>query len=228
MRRSIMLGLAFVAPLSAAVAQGEKDFAAYAGIVTSSLGAFAPSAPVVTSEVGPQSFAMRYGRLELEDSPLSSYGARAEFAAGRGRLGLNAGVGTCSGCEEVYHVGADWHVPLVDGALRFGLRPAASMSFFTGDDADEGGWSVALGAPIGIPLRGEGSPRVLPYLEPAFAFAGIRGEEGESGTRPMLGGGLLVASRSGRVGVQLGFQKVFIDDGDLTWGLALTFGGGPR
>ena len=229
MRRSILLGLVCVAPLSTANAQAsDKEFAAYAALVTGTVGAYAPAAPLTSAEVGPWSLLVRYGRHGLEDdAALSNFGLRGEFDPGRGRLGISAGVGTCSGCDNMLQFGLDWFVPLVDQGVRFGLRPSGSLGFFTGDDADDGSWSLALGAPIAIPVK-SGHTMVLPYLEPAYGFGGIRGEFGESGSRPMLGGGILVAGRSGRYGLQLGFQKIFIDGGELTWGVGMTVGGGVR
>jgi hypothetical protein len=65
--------------------------------------------------------------------------------------------------------------------------------------------------------------RVIPFVTPAVGFGALTGDNGDSGIRPMLGGGVGIVAANG-FGISAGFQKVFIDEGETVIGLAITLG----
>jgi hypothetical protein len=89
----------------------------------------------------------------------------------------------------------------------------------------EGGtiWSATAGLPVAL-VAGAGSGlRLAPFLTPAFGFGYVTGQgESESGTRMLLGGGVGIMGAN-RFGVSVGFQKVFIEDGQTTIGINASF-----
>jgi hypothetical protein len=48
-------------------------------------------------------------------------------------------------------------------------------------------------------------------------------EDAESGTRFMLGGGIGMLFASSGLGVDVGFQRVFIEDGDTLVGIGVSY-----
>ena len=88
--------------------------------------------------------------------------------------------------------------------------------------------SLSAEAPVAFTVGGASSGRFTLFLTPGFGW-GRMSEDDESldGTRPMLGGGAHFAT-SGGVGVTLGAQKVFVDEGKATLGLGVSFPLGGR
>ena len=66
------------------------------------------------------------------------------------------------------------------------------------------------------------------FIVPGFGFGRVSDDEddvdSESGTRPMLGGGFSIAGRQSSFALHVGFQKVFVEDGDMSIGLGMSFG----
>ena len=95
------------------------------------------------------------------------------------------------------------------------------------------GTSATIGLPVSLVAK-SGNYSVVPHLTPRFGWGSAEmkaefsddpasnAEETESGTRFMLGGGVGVYFQNG-VGVTLGFQKVFIEDGSAAIGLGVTW-----
>ncbi|HKW12053.1 MAG TPA: hypothetical protein VJO33_16825 [Gemmatimonadaceae bacterium] len=67
--------------------------------------------------------------------------------------------------------------------------------------------------------------RIAPFLTPGFGWGRLSGSgDSISGTRFLLGGGVTLQSLTNDIGVNVGFQKVFIDRGETMFGVSLIFG----
>lgn len=236
MRRSFLLlpGLCMLLLVAPACEPIEGDAAAYFALTLTPLGGFAPLASAARlEEPAAGAVSLRYGRITVDDdNAVNNIGISGDFGAGAGRLGITAGAATCSGCDPLIMLGADWTTPLLrrsssDGSFGLGLTTAVGAGIPTENDAD----GVALSGSLGLPLSMiAGNPtglRVIPYITPAVGFGALTGDDGASDVRLMLGGGIGIVSASG-YGVSAGVQKVFIDGGEAVLGVALTIGGRKR
>jgi hypothetical protein len=233
MRRAFLLVSILPAALLArsTQAQSEGDAAAYLALTLTPIGAFAPVARASWLDGSASgAFALRYGRLSYDDDDaIHNIGVGGDFGAGPGRLGITAGAVTCSGCDAILILGADWTTSLVRRAsteqpIGVGMTIAGGAGIPTAEGAD----GMALSASVGLPMTMvAGNPtgfRVIPYVTPAIGFGTLTGEGGASGVRPMLAGGIGLLAANG-VGLSAGLQKVFMEGGEAVLGLALTIGG---
>jgi len=119
------------------------------------------------------------------------------------------------------------------GRVTLSVRTAGSWSFDAGSDRYA---SATVGAPIAFSAR-EGHYRILAFGAPGIAWGSLKtktfvnpqtGELGpfdHSGARGMLSGGIgFLPDRAG-VGVQIGFQKIFVSQAGAQYGAALTWSG---
>jgi len=171
--------------------------------------------------------------------------ASASFLGGRLGIGANAAyiVPDCPigfECRGNASAGGSAIVRLVNaavgdsaGRVTLSLRTAGSWSFNAGSDRYA---SATVGTPIAFSAR-EGSYRILAFGAPGIAWGSLKsktfvnpqtGELGpfdHSGARGMLSGGVgFLPDRSG-VGLQLGFQKIFVTGAGTQYGAALTWNG---
>ena len=88
-----------------------------------------------------------------------------------------------------------------------------------------------MGLPLSLVAKSPGVT-VVPMLRPGFAYGHSSGEvefdgeteeASESGTRFMLGGGVGLFFVNRGLGLHVGAQKVFIEDGKTVIGLGVTF-----
>ena len=205
-------------------AQDLGDFAAYAALIFTPIGAFVPLPPV-TGAGGGSAFVVRYGNLDpgAGSGSLHNLSLGGDIAMERGRLGLTLGTTTCDGCDGNIMAGVDYTAMLTQDVLTIGLRPAIGFWKLL----DDGGSALSLGLslPVGAKLGGVTGPYFVPYIVPGFGFGRTSGDgDSESGTRPMLGGGFSIAARQSTFAIHLGFQKVFIEDGDMSLGLGMSLG----
>lgn len=215
---------------SAAGAQNEGDLAAYIAMVWTHQGALPPEVYGVPSRaVG---FAARYGSIApwgAGDDQFTNLGISADFQAGaRSRFGVTAGSvqSDCDDCDAFFNFGADletslqsWTLP--GYALELRIKPA--VGFTPGPDGAD---VTAMTASVGLPLllRSGNEIVVTPYAVPAIGFGRLsNGEESESGVRFLFGAGVRIESARHGVGALAGLQKVFIEDGEMTVGVGLTF-----
>jgi hypothetical protein len=206
-------------------AQDAGDIAAYAALSFTPLGAFVPS-PAPPSGARGSAFVFRYGTIDLGGDlagSVHSFSIGGDFAMDRGRLGLTVGGTTCEDCDGSIMAGLDYTLSLSQSVVSVALRPAVGFSKPLEDD----GTALTFGAslPLGVELSGTTGPIFIPYLVPGIGFGRLSGDEdSESGMRPMLGGGFAIAGRQSTFAVHLGFQKVFIDEGETTFGLGFSIG----
>jgi hypothetical protein len=84
--------------------------------------------------------------------------------------------------------------------------------------------ALSGGVPIAL-VAGGPTLKVAPFLTPAVGWGRVS-DSGDSvnGARFLLGGGVAFQSLTSGVGVNVGFQKVFIDGGDTMFGISLVLG----
>ena len=130
----------------------------------------------------------------------------------------------------------------LDGALGFSSGEVldAHFDFGGGDEADIKfslrSLSGAVSFPLALVVRQPGL-LVVPHFRPGFGYGratidleasdptGEQDEEDtESGTRFMLGGGVSFLFPNQGFGIEVGMQKVFIDEGDTVVGIGISFG----
>jgi hypothetical protein len=222
-----LLALVVMAGPTRAFAQDVGDFAAYAALILTPVGGFVPLAPVTSAASG-SAFVIRYGNLDAGGGgcSLHNFSLGGDLVTQHGRLGLTLGASACDGCDGNIMAGIDYTALLTQDVLSIGLRPALGFSKVL----DGGGTALSLGLslPVGARLGGVTGPVFVPYVVPGFGFGRVSddGEDGESesGTRPMLGGGFSIAGRQSSFALHVGFQKVFIEDGDMSIGFGMSFG----
>ena len=96
------------------------------------------------------------------------------------------------------------------------------------------GYSATLGVPMSIVAK-SGNFSIVPHITPRVGFGSaelkidhsendptIESEDTDSDMRFMLGGGVGIYFQNG-VGLTLGFQKIFIEDGSAAVGLGMTW-----
>jgi hypothetical protein len=195
-----VLGLMVLANPTRVIAQDEGDYAAYFALNFTPLGAFVPLPPPASAARG-SAFVFRYGNLDLgsgSDGSLHNFAIGGDFSTGRGRLGLTLGGTTCDGC---------------DGNIMAGLDYTATLT------------QNVVSLPVGAELSGATGPVFTPFLVPGIGYGRLSSDEdSESGMRPMLGGGLAISSRKSTFAAHVGFQKVFIDEGEMAFGLGFSIG----
>src|SRR5262245_27188967 len=220
-----LLVLAVIGSPTRMSAQDAGDIAAYFALTLTPPGAFVPLPPPGASARG-SAFVARYGNLNLgsDDGSLHNVALGGDFAMRRGRVGLTLGGTTCDGCDEIIMAGLDYTATLTRNVVAVALRPA--VGFAKPTDGDGTVLSLSLSLPVGVELSGATSPIFAPFIVPGIGFGRVCGEGGsESGTRPFLGGGVSLCGRRSAFGLHVGFQKVFVQDGDMTFGVGLSIGG---
>jgi hypothetical protein len=153
-------------------------------------------------------------------------------------------------CKRGFMIGVNWLAPLStgkvsEGGASFTIGIDGTVGFEKGDvlelrfpptgeflKARNTSLSAALGLPLALVAR-SGTMALVPHLTPRFAYGrlslefeesgGVSEEDSESGTRFMLGGGLELLFGASGFGIDLGFQKVFIEDGDTVLGFGLSY-----
>ena len=135
-----------------------------------------------------------------------------------------------------------------DAGSRFDIGLDGTAGYATGDILDlrfdDGvtqeqfslaakGTTLTVGVPVSVTAK-SGTFNFIPFIIPRFGWGnadmelidelnpGLSEEVSESGVRFMLGGGLALVFGNG-LGASVGFQKIFIEDGDTTIGFGLSW-----
>jgi hypothetical protein len=222
-----------VASPAPARAQSQSDIAAYLVLIQTPQGGFAPLvSPAMLGTLPARGrLALRYGRVDLFEDATNNLALTALLPSGsRGSVSLTAGYWNpdCDGCDGhvVLGLGGDGRLgstPIGSGpeAARLNVGLGGELGFAKPEEATF--WSATVGLPVTLVASGEGF-RIAPFLTPGFGFGyGTGGGLTESGTRFMLGGGIGLEAAGG-LGINFGFQKVFIEGGRTTIGLNVGFG----
>ena len=212
-------------------AQDESDAAAFLGLTTTPYGALpAVVSPSMTGARG-RVWDLRYGRWSEDDFTMNSYGIGGNFALGaRGRLGIDVGYQTCEDCDGAFMLGIDYGMNLIQhrlgaaasaSSLIVGFRPALGY----GKPEDASTLSLSAEFPISMSFKVGQRTNMVPFLSPAIGWGRVspEGFDAESGTKPVLGGGIGFTNVMGNVGINLGFRKFFIDEAPTQWGLGMSW-----
>jgi hypothetical protein len=129
----------------------------------------------------------------------------------------------------------------LDAALGFGTGEVIDIEIDDGFQTGSANYEVtslsaALAFPIALVVRQPGIV-LVPHLKPGFGYGRAKakfeargdfgedsGEETEAGTRFLLGGGVSMLFPRQGFGIEVGMQKVFVEDGDTIIGFGITFG----
>lgn len=234
MRRTIALLAALILP-SAAAAQSFEDVVAYVSLVSTPVGGVAatPHASMIYGGARTPAFvSLRGGTIRPfgpDDNDRFSSMVVTIGLPGTQRAGLSLSLGgLIPGCEE-----CDTHVV---GSLAgyLNILPDASNGrpVNVGVASEVGiGWpedGTIMAASVTVPVAfvaRTGGIKVVSHIAPGIGFGQMRANgDSETGSRPLAGGGVtLISSKSG-IGLNVGAQKVFIEDGGTTFGASLIFG----
>jgi hypothetical protein len=224
------MAIALAGALAATPADAqEKDIAAYIALSMTPAGALPLTArtTMFDSAPSPATYTARYGTQE----DLRHVGLGLEMpVAGSVRLGVTLGYSTvadCGPCEESVMFGIDVIAPLARRTIGSGSSPYAlsvSLNPILGVARPGDGNLTMFAASVGLPIAittGDAGTRLALFVSPGMGLGSIVfDDESFTGVRPMLGGG--VGVRAGLITVTASAQRVFIDDGDIEFGLALS------
>ena len=212
---------------STASAQSNGDRAAYVALSLTPVGALPLTArsTMFDAQVAPTTITARYGSQE----DLHTFGIGSDFGmGGTARAGVTLGYSTCDGCEGSFMFGADFITPLRRSAGS-GTRTTAmtiSLNPSLGVASLSEGEVTALAASVGLPVSvamGDAGARFAAFVTPGIGFGMLSGSgESESGVRPMLGGG--VGLRFPNITISGSAHKIFVDRGELEFGLGIALG----
>ena len=219
---------ALVLTASANAQQQEEPSAeaiiAYTAINSSTVGAI-PLATNTLAGAGAMSWHLQYGRLSWgDDVSQSTYAGGINLSVGQGRLGLTAGYVTfdCEGCDSHATIGTRYGVQLAGNALGASSRWAMGIEGELGLAFPEDVSVMAFGAHLPVKVTTGKNVKISPFLTPGLAYGRMSADsESESGTRFMVGAGVGFAFANG-VGANVGLRKVFIEDGETSFGLGFT------
>lgn len=219
--------LACLAPLSLQAQFGEddlKDVIAYVSLLSTPTAGFVPwpMRPGATSTR--PDFGVNYGHINSMNQAIFT----ARIPASAADIALSAGARTCTDCDTGWLLGVDATIPVASDRIHIGIRPALGYS----KEGDANMLTGAVSLPISLPIairQGSNDTYIAPFIVPGYGIGRLSANgESESGTRPMLGAGVLFAGLGGRVSINAGVQKVFIEEGDLLFGLGMSLTGGSR
>ena len=223
---------ALVLSASAMSAQEEEgpsigDIAAYFAINSSTVGALPPLATNTLAGAGGIAWHLQYGRMDWgSDVSSNAFAGGLDLSVGSGRLGFTAGYLTidcpAGDCDGHLMVGSRYSQQLAGAALNPTSRWAMGLEAELGFGFPEDEQAMALAAGLPVKLTVGKNVKVSPFLTPGFAYGRYKvGDESESGTRFLVGAGLGLGFGNG-VGVNFGMRKVFIDEGEMQYGLGFT------
>lgn len=243
--RIVALGLLVA---SAASAQTAQNVAAYQSLLLTPVGALPPTATSSMTGVvqnGVQ-FALRYGYVSNDNSGVSfnNVGATAILPMGLGTtVSLTGGITaptSCGGCTAGVLLGVGGDARLTEMALGTGRDGSRIIFSLNGDVGFSNPKLVtrntmasgAVGLPIALVSGGPANTmHFAPFVTPAFGFGRrevsvVTGSNAtDSGTRFMLGAGILLYNQASNVSFDLGAQHIAIAGGQTQIGLGLMLGG---
>ena len=202
---------------------------AYAALNTTPIGALPPalSSSMLNGTAEGWGLQTRYGYMSVGESALHNLGIGVDFRAPwSGNVGITLGYGMPGeeGAESYMMLGAGWQSRITSsdvGGAKLNVGVQTDLGYSKHDDVN------AIAAAFSVPVAfvaGSGSWSYAPFLSPGFGFGRLSDEIGsESGTRFLLGGGIALNSPSRGMAFNVGVQKVFIEEGDVQFGVGLTW-----
>lgn len=219
------------APLGA---QSAGDAAAYAVLLATPPGALPPmlSSPMLYRAQPAPRIGVRYGHISFSGFGANTFAGDVNFAAGnRTVIGVTAGYETysCSRCDGHFIASGRAEGRLTSTSIGTGSDASLLTIGLNGEmgfakPTDATGLSITAGLPVAL-VAGGPTVKIAPFVTPGFGWARASGSAttNSSGSRLMLGGGIAVQSVRSSLGANVGFQKVFIENGETMFGVNVTF-----
>jgi hypothetical protein len=237
-----------VFPVTPVGAQSDNDYSAWFALITTPVGALVPTVvtPTIKRELTPdtkttKAWAFNLSRWKFDESsedPVYNLGGTFMSEVGRNAiLGGTLGYAqpTCSGCDGWAMAGADLHSAVWESAagrakesqtiFTVVLKGSLGISQYLGEGSGNS-MSVAGSVPLVMRMDQPNGSSFAAFLSPGWGFGRVSSSgESESGTRPMVSGGISWTTVSG-VGLNFGIHKVLIDDPSgvfpMNMGIAVT------
>jgi hypothetical protein len=219
-----------------AQAQSENDFAAWAAMIRSPVGALAP-VPVLIGEgtSGSKGLSVRYGRWQFApgDDETSTYGVGLHFRPRTSVVRLEFAKSTNAQCSDcgMTMFGVDVTAPLkslvrTEGpggritALVLSWNPVLGLA--KADEGDGSALSAVLNLPVTLQMPLGSRWSVIPFIAPGYGFGLVSGGgESISGLRPLMGGGIAIANAKSTVQLSAGFRKILLEGAPSTAGFGV-------
>lgn len=216
---AVMLAVALTGTMApTAQAQSDEAVAAALALMLTPAGSFANVSPAALGRGG-SGLGADYGRYS-GDFERNAYGLHLDWHSLRATLG----VGTATGVENTWMAGASAGRTMFSAtALQVGLEGNAGLGRIKDDDTDATLNAFTAGArlPLSMTFDGE-AVSFVPYVAPGGFFGRLSsGGESESGFRMTLNGGVRVGFSNG-VAVDVGVQRIFIDEAETLFGVGLS------
>jgi hypothetical protein len=232
-----------------------EQFFAYLALIGTPTGGLPDAVPpwMRGAERAGLGFRAAFGYVDVEGGSLKTFGGGVDIPFGKNDVGLTIAYFSpdCGDvdCDGNFSFGADYSRPLVtapagtSSQFTLGVRGEVGFSkpelidesdLGTGvDDLELTAWSWALGAPLALNVP-SGNIRFVPFLTPSLAWGQVSVSAEAGGfdasidfdsTRFMLSGGIGIAGLADGLMVNASLKKVFVEDGDLMFGLGLSWNG---
>jgi hypothetical protein len=235
MSRSVALSYLLV--LAVAVpgqlcAQSSSATAGWIGLITTPVGAFAPTIFVPAPPAAERAWGIqaRYSHWQFapDDDNTTNLGLGAAFAVGSGRWSVDVGRTTKKDCAEcdAYMIGSELFLPVASAAGGLGVALNPEVGFMTqSGDSDFSALAAAINLPVSYAVPIGADSRLVPFVSPGLGLARVSGGGfSETGQRLMVGGG--VAVTHGGTGLQLtaGASRILFDGAATVLGITLAYG----
>ena len=192
-------------------------------------------------------FRASFGFVDLEGGSIRNFAGTFDIPFGRNDLGLSVGYFSpdCDGeCDGHVMFGADYSRPLItgqagEGQSQFMLGVLANVGYAKPDIVDLGtevdmtSWSFTLGTPLSMNIP-SGRAKIIPFLTPSLGWGQISVSAESDGFeasvdlddfRFVLSGGVGIAGLANGLTLNAGLKKVFVDEGDILFGVGMTWNG---
>lgn len=221
-------------------AQSSEAFAGWAGLVSTPVGGLTPD---IVPPGGEEGFGVRarYGHWQFDedDDNTTNLGFGISFGDGQARTTLEVGRRSVKHCDDCdgFLAGIDVDVAVLErpldrsadgdatgrGRLGVSVRPAIGYMTITGDK-DLSTLALGLSVPVSLAVPIGERGRLVPFVAPGFGLGLVSsGDDSETGTRVLLGGGLALADLAPGLRVTGSFSKIFIEDGATVYGVGLSW-----
>lgn len=229
----ILIVLALSATATSLAAQSQGSVAAYTALVVSPSGGLPATLTNVLlgrAATSPE-FGVRYGQWNEAPITTRDFGATARFAVGsRSNMGATAGYvnPNCGGCEGSWMMGmvAEQRYALASqdsGPNATTLVYALTEDLGFAKPRSSSGHAIALSvhAPTATVFH-RGALAIAPFISPGYGFGQIDdGSQTEGGVRPMLGGGIGIASLGSGFGLTVSAERVMTEGARTVFGASL-------
>lgn len=212
--------------------QSSNAFAGWASLVTTPVGAFAPTIYVAPSSRAERRWGaqVRYGHWQFasDDDNTTNLGVGFAFPAGAGRLGIEVGRTTkkeCADCDA-WMLGGSLDLPLktAESGLAFTLNPELGFMTESGD-YDLSCLAAAVNVSVSFPVAAGANATVVPFVSPGAGFGRVSGGgDSESGQRLLIGGGISIVNPKSGLQATASASKIFIENGATVFGIAIGIG----